>query len=169
MPFTQQMNFPTELTLRTTPDGIRLYRTPIRELSKLRLPGHKWSNVHLQGGKNLFQNMEGDLFEIDLKAEVGAGGSFALTIRGASIHFDTAQQTITLFDRSAPLHPENGLVSLQVLVDRTSLEVFCNGGRVVLSSCFLPPDDSRELEIHSQGDSVRILSAGIHPLRSIWF
>ena len=31
MPFNQQMSFPRELTLRTTPDGVRLFMNPIRE------------------------------------------------------------------------------------------------------------------------------------------
>ena len=30
MPFEQQMNFPTELTLRTTSEGIRVFRVPVR-------------------------------------------------------------------------------------------------------------------------------------------
>ncbi|MDQ2842518.1 MAG: GH32 C-terminal domain-containing protein [Acidobacteriota bacterium] len=170
MPFTQQMNFPTELTLRTTPEGIRLYRTPVRELSKLRMPGHKWSNVDLNPGMDLFNGIEGDLLEIKATVEVGKGNSsgFSLSVRGASIDFDAAQKTISLFAHSAPLAPENGRVSLTVLADRTSLEVFCNGGRVVLSSCFLPADNDRKLKFHARGGPAGILAAEVNPLRSIW-
>jgi len=35
MPFNQQVTFPRELTLRTTPEGPRLFRQPIRELAQL--------------------------------------------------------------------------------------------------------------------------------------
>ena len=32
MPFNQQMAFPTDLTLRTTPAGVRLFRWPVPEI-----------------------------------------------------------------------------------------------------------------------------------------
>src|SRR2546425_388177 len=35
MPFNQQMSFPCTLTLHPTPDGLRLYRWPVREISNL--------------------------------------------------------------------------------------------------------------------------------------
>ena len=35
MPFKGQMSFPTELTLRTTPDGIRLFSSPVKEVDEL--------------------------------------------------------------------------------------------------------------------------------------
>jgi sucrose-6-phosphate hydrolase SacC (GH32 family) len=38
MPFSQMMALPTELSLRRTPAGLRLYSRPIRELAALRQP-----------------------------------------------------------------------------------------------------------------------------------
>ena len=35
MPFNQQMSFPTENTLRTTEDGIRMFREPIEEIENI--------------------------------------------------------------------------------------------------------------------------------------
>ena len=35
MPFNQQMTFPCELTLRTTADGIRMFRKPVREIETI--------------------------------------------------------------------------------------------------------------------------------------
>jgi sucrose-6-phosphate hydrolase SacC (GH32 family) len=41
MPFNQAFSLPTELTLRTTPDGLRLFAYPIKELEQLRRPEPK--------------------------------------------------------------------------------------------------------------------------------
>lgn len=168
MPFTQQMNFPTELTLRTTADGIRLYRTPVRELSKLRLEGRKWSNTSLQPGQNLFSGVHGDIFEIRVEVEPRNATGFGVKIRSELVHFNAAGQIIAALGGSAPLSPEKGRITMQILVDRTSLEIFCNDGRVVLSSCFLPPDDNKSLEIYAEGSAVAVISAEVNPLRSIW-
>ena len=35
MPFTQQMSIPAEITLRSTPDGIRMFRNPVKEIEEL--------------------------------------------------------------------------------------------------------------------------------------
>jgi len=168
MPFTQQMNFPTELTLRTTEDGIRLHRTPVRELQEIRLPGRKWSNTTLKPGDNFFSGILSAVYEIRAEIEPLKSAAFGIRIRGESVHFDAAARTITCLGHSAPLSPAKGRISLDILVDRTSLEVFCNGGRVVLSSCFLPQDDDKTLTIYSEGGAIHVISAEFCPLRSIW-
>ena len=42
MPFNGMMLFPTELSLRTTKDGIRLFSKPIDELDRLQTSVGKW-------------------------------------------------------------------------------------------------------------------------------
>lgn len=64
MPFNQQMNFPTEMTLHSTPEGLRIYRLPVREICKLYKKEHKWSKVTLNPGDNLLKDVSGDLFDI---------------------------------------------------------------------------------------------------------
>src|SRR6185295_3321556 len=46
MPFSQQVTFPCELTLRTTPQGLRLFREPVREISLLHGKPETW-NLHV--------------------------------------------------------------------------------------------------------------------------
>ncbi|MBT3192398.1 MAG: glycoside hydrolase family 32 protein, partial [Verrucomicrobia bacterium] len=44
MPFNQQMSFPTTMELRTTPDGIKLFRWPIKEIESLYTKKHAFKN-----------------------------------------------------------------------------------------------------------------------------
>lgn len=168
MPFTQQMNFPTEVTLRTTPEGIRMYRIPVREIQKLHLGGYEWTNEGLKPGSNPFDRLSGDLFDIRAEVEPHDAAAFGLKIRGESVHCDLTGKTISCLGSSAPLAPEDGRVKLQILLDRTSLEVFGNNGRVVLTSCFLPPENNKRLEMYAEGGTGRIVSAQVYPLQSIW-
>ena len=45
MPFNGMMMLPTELTLRTTKDGIRLVSVPVRETESLFTPVHSWKSL----------------------------------------------------------------------------------------------------------------------------
>src|SRR5262249_1654042 len=64
MPFNQQVPFPRELTLRTTPEGPRLFRAPIRELQTLHGREEMWTNRILQAGQSLPLAPAGDLFRV---------------------------------------------------------------------------------------------------------
>ena len=168
MPFEHQMNFPTEVTLRTTPEGIRMYRLPVKEINILHDKDYKWSNVTLNPGDNIFSALSGELFEIRAEIEPGNASSFDVIVRGEKIHYNVKDQTISCLDRSTPLSLENGRIKLQILVDRTSLEVFANNGRIVMTSCFLPPDDNKKLEISTESAPIRIISSEVYSLKSIW-
>lgn len=64
MPFNQQVSFPCELTLRTTPDGPRLYREPIREIASLHKRENRWANRAIKAGEELDLKQPGDLFHM---------------------------------------------------------------------------------------------------------
>ena len=59
-------------------------------------------------------------------------------------------------------------ISLRLLVDRTSMEVFANEGKVSLSSCFLPRPGSTGLGLFAKGGHPKILSMTVCELKSIW-
>ncbi|MBA3272298.1 MAG: GH32 C-terminal domain-containing protein, partial [Chthoniobacterales bacterium] len=68
----------------------------------------------------------------------------------------------------APLKLENGRLTLELLVDRASIETYANGGRVSLTSCFVPKLASRKIELFTRGGSATIISLDVHDLRSAW-
>jgi sucrose-6-phosphate hydrolase SacC (GH32 family) len=168
MPFTQQLSFPTEVTLRTTSDGLRMCRVPVREIAKLHRQEHVWTNVVLKPGDNLFTGLKGDLFDIRAEFELGDAKSLGLKVRGEPVQYDVAAKTLSCLGRSAPFNPENGRIKLRILADRTSLEIFGNDGSVVLTSCFLPSSKNESLETFTQGGNVKVISAAVYPMKSIW-
>ncbi len=168
MHFTQQLSFPCKLTLRTTPAGIRLYRQPVQEISRLREQEYRWENLALQPGANPLANVSGELFEIQADVEPGGAAQVGLDIRGHRVAYDVKNRQLLVLGRSAALAPEHGRIKLQVLVDRTSVEVFGNDGRLSMSSCFLPVPVNRSLGIFSVGGTARIVSLRVYRLKSAW-
>ena len=142
---------------------------------------------------------EDDLFDVRLVIEVGShskpgGGDeydgdengddsesagargFTIEVQGHSVEYDAEAQTLSCLGKTAALRTIDGRVSLQLLIDRTSLEIFANRGEVSMSFCFLPAAANHRLALQAAGGSVRggvhggvhIVSLVVHELRSAW-
>jgi sucrose-6-phosphate hydrolase SacC (GH32 family) len=168
MPFNQMMNFPVELTLRTTDEGIRMFAEPVKEIALLHAKKHAWHDTTVEpGGKNLLEGVTGDLFHIKVECTPGGAQRFGLNIRGVPIVCDVAKQEL-IGKNAAPLKPIDGRVRLEMLVDRTSIEVFGNDGRVYMPLGVIPADDNRTLEVFAEGGPVKVNALEVVELRSAW-
>ena len=169
MPFNQQMSFPSELTLRTTADGPRLFRNPVREIDSLHAAEHRWSGESLKpGGDLILSDVRGDLLDIRAEIDIGDADQVTLLVGGEPISYDAKRKM--LFARGeAPLQPaDDRTLQLRILVDRTSIETFANDGRVSLTGCFLPKGDQPRLVLRASGGTARIRSLVVYELNSAW-
>jgi sucrose-6-phosphate hydrolase SacC (GH32 family) len=168
MPFNQQMSFPRELRLRSTPRGVRLTMTPVREIAGLRRARKKWTNEVLRADGPALRLGQGELWDIEATLEPGSAQAVGLKVRGAEIVYDSKTKILSCLGQSAPLEPASGRIALRVLVDRTSIEIFADGGVVTMCSCFLPDADDRALEAFARGGEARIVSLTRCALKSAW-
>ncbi len=168
MPFNQQMTVPRVLTLRTTPEGVRLFTEPVRELESLRKDNHALADKPLVPGNNLLQGLSGDLLDIDAEIEVGKASKILLEVRGTKIEYAVKEQQLSALEAKAPLVPENGRIRLRVLVDRTSVEIFANQGRIQMASCFVPDPDKLSLGLNAEGGEAKVVKLNVWKLSSIW-
>ena len=169
MPFNQMMNFPVQLTLRTTEEGIRMFAEPVREIELLHAKKHAWQDKALkEGGENLLKGIEGDLFHIVAEFEPGDAAELGFRLRGTPVVYDAKAQQLDAKGCKAALKPEGGKVRLEILVDRTSVEVFANRGRIYMPVGAIASDDARPLELFSRGGTAKLLSLEVHELRSAW-
>jgi sucrose-6-phosphate hydrolase SacC (GH32 family) len=129
MPFNQQMTFPTELTLRTTPEGIRLFKTPVREIERLYAKGQSWRNITLKPDENPLANLKGDTFDIQVEFEMGSATEFGIRTHGATVGYHVGKKEMTLLSKSAPLVAKDKRIQWRVLIDRTSLETRAGGAK----------------------------------------
>jgi fructan beta-fructosidase len=168
MPFNQMMTFPCELTLRSTPAGPRLCFQPVKELKRLHAVRHAWSRLTLAPGTNALAGIQGDLFDARVQFAVGATGEVRLVVRGMPVVYDAARQELVCADRRNSLPPVKGKVRLQVLADRTSLELFGNDGLLYMPMAgkFAPVDHTLALTV--TGAPVRFDSVEVNDLRSSW-
>ena len=162
MPFNQQITFPRELTLRTTPDGPRLYRQPIRELQTLHGAEQTWSNRALRPGQTLPLAPAGDLFRLQAQLTIDEGATVTLNVRGTKITFTRQNMACG----AKPVSLSAPLKNVDVLIDRTSVETFANDGEASMSKCYLATENG--LSLRTSGGSTTITTLKLISLNSAW-
>ncbi len=168
MPFNQQYTVPVELTLHSTPEGPRLRMNPVKELETLRAKTHQWTDLTLKAGENPLAAVKGDLFDVEVEFEPAADTETVFDLRGEKVVYHARSQTLSCGGVRTPLKPEKGIIRLRILLDRTSIEVFGNHGRVYLPRCIIPKDDNRSLSASCGKGKVKARFLRVHELKSIW-
>jgi fructan beta-fructosidase len=168
MPFNQMMTFPVDLTLRPTADGLRLHVQPAPEISRLHDRAVELPETTIPVGETPLAGLEGDAFHIRAEFATGAATAFGLTVRGIPITYDVQSQRLDCGGRSASVPPGDGQVQLEIIADRTSLEIFVNAGRVYLPMGVTLPEVQRGVVLFSRGAPTRVSRLQAWSLTSIW-
>jgi sucrose-6-phosphate hydrolase SacC (GH32 family) len=190
-PWRGQMTIPRKLTLRTTPDGIRLFQEPIDSLQNLQeQPFHLTDQTVEQLNRKL-SNVAHALahtFKIQSTVPLGTAqevGWKLLADDGSStiVGYDTETRRLFVdrrhsgvvgFSRefpvrtTAPLSLPGNLLQLQMLVDRCSIEVFAGGGRIAMTNLVFPLVGAQGIQVYSKGGDPGPISLQLSQLRSIY-
>jgi len=162
MPFSQQVTFPCQLTLRGTANGLRIFREPIREITTLHKEPDRWTNRILKANEVLPLEPSGRLFHIQAEVSIPPGAKLTFDIRGVPVIL-TAK---TIESGAAPVGVADRIKTVELLVDRTSIEAFVNGGEISSSRFVLPKENG--VSVKAEQEAVTIESLAIYPLKSVW-
>jgi fructan beta-fructosidase len=168
MPFNQCMLFPCELTLRTTAAGVRMFAAPVREIELLHEQKYSRQEETLTPDGSPLAGIEGELFHLRGQFEVGDAARLTLAVRGLPVVYDAGKRELSCRGKTAPLEPVNGTIQLEILVDRTSVEIFGNRGRVYMPLGAIAADGDRSLQLSVRGGTAKIQSLDVYRLRSAW-
>lgn len=167
-PFNQQMALPVELTLRTTPDGPRLFANPVPELEALRLEKRDFSGAALKADSNPLEDVAGELFEIKAAVKLGTAEAIEFNLRGVPVVYDAREQMLSCKKVKMPLALEDGELKLRLFVDAGSIEIFAGDGRAAASVPSIPEEGNRSINVHARGGEATARVLSVYPLRSIW-
>jgi len=168
MPFNQQMSFPRELTLRTTPDGPRLFRQPVPEIEMLYAREHQSPVRALNPGDNPLAGIGHDLLDIELEMEPQGAERVNLVLRGEEITYEIKDAKLKAFGRTLSLPLTDGRLVLRTLLDRASIELFGNRGEVTHSGVFFPDPSDRSFSLTVSGGQAHLHRLVVRELRSIF-
>lgn len=177
-----QLTVPRELTL----DGnLRLRNYPIAEVEKLRGEATDLGafEVGLNEDRIIFD--DASTYELELIVDLAAttservGLKVGLTEDGAHAYvgYDSLAERVFV-DRRLAQHGDRGYrsapyeggeeLTLRVLVDRGSVEVFVNGGTESISSFISPGEGRRSLALSSESGTIAVKSLKTWQLGTIW-
>ncbi len=180
LPFNQQMSFPCELSLRTTPAGVRLFVYPVQEIESLVEATHAKSQISLGDGVNALAGIENlDLLDLSIDFDPGTASQIVFDLPGVRLRYNTDTSTlqhlardksgatrwVTTLDRLAP---REGSVRIRLLVDRLTVEAYAFDGESFASHYFNPADGPSPASIHATGGSAMVRELVVRKLGSAW-
>ncbi len=188
-PWRSAMTIPRTLALRRTLEGLRLIQLPVAELAAL----HRKPALKFRGGTfaeaATWLAKQNDLppqLDVSLTfSRISRNTSFSLGIASehnqqtlvvcdpgsARITLDRTKSGETAFHRTfpgrhhAPLRVVDGRVTLRLLLDASSLEIFAQDGETSITDLIFPSGSTRTLSLSgSNVDSLVVQEIVLHPL-----
>jgi len=182
------MTLPRALKLIPFNDGYRLTNQPVVELKKLRKATADIQPGKLSDNLNLLEGVEHeglleleltfrfpiDILDIRLSNDLGEYVSFGYIGEGDSYFVDRTHAGKSGFSEdfadfhTGPRHSGSEEITLHVFIDHSSIEMFADDGRTVMTEIFFPNEDYDQLMINTEMGTVNLVEGKVHVLEGIW-
>ena len=191
MQYRSANTLPREAGLFRAPDGqLYLSSSPVAELAALRdKPSVSVRNKPAGGnGRNFpLPDSNGGACEILLDIDSRKAASVDITIsnndgesvilsydaKAHKLSFDRRRSGLTDFSQdfptvtTAPTFETDGKLSLRIFIDRSSIEVFGNGGKTVMTNLVFPTVPYSSVSVSAKGGNTRIENLKIYPIKEL--
>ena len=91
-----------------------------------------------------------------------------MSVMRKEIVYNTKEEQLVFGESKAPLKAKDGSIRLRCIVDRTSVEIFANGGRIYMPCRLRADDDNKSIAAFARGGAAAATSIEIRELESIW-
>ena len=168
MPFNGMMMLPTELTLRTTKDGIRLVSVPVKETEQLFQPIRKWNSLTSdEANQKLKEFYDADCLRIKTTFKLSHATDAGFNLFGQRIIGYDMNSNLINGHFYSPQDPTSMELSADIYIDRTTIEVFIDGGLYSYSMERRPYEDNKE-GFHFWGNRIEVKNLEVEAVKSIW-
>jgi levanbiose-producing levanase len=190
------MTLPRELTLIKEGDSHILLSSPVKEVESIISEFIKLDAEPVSAQKTIYlPDIEASQYDIQLTFKISGGpdsdmiSDFGITLEnkaGQQVHagldmknsqvfVDRSESGIIDFSREFPgKHTapyslsENGLIKFRAIIDKSSIELFVDDGRVVMTELFFPEEPFNSLSLYSNGGVIELSGGSISSVKSCW-
>ncbi|HTS66313.1 MAG TPA: glycoside hydrolase family 32 protein [Candidatus Acidoferrales bacterium] len=187
-PWRGQMTIPRRLQLKQTAEGLRLAQEPV-DLESLRGAEFAWRGSDAASLNRALRDKgpRGTSWELRAKVRPGAAGEVGWRVlsgegkytlvgynaAGGEFFVDRTHSGDTGFQRDFPARttvkrPANGTLDFVILADRSTLEVFAQGGLVAITTLVYPPPEARAVEFSAEGGPPAEIRVQAWELATTW-
>jgi levanase len=188
-PWRSAMTVPRQLTLQRMDDRDVLVQQPVNQLNQLTTaPAAHIENQPVAEGTTPLK-FNGETADINAVLAPGTAKTFGLKVRTGNgqqtlIGYDTTTGEVYVdrtksgdvgFDptfadtvQRAPLALEDGKLKLHILVDWSSVEVFANDGKVLITDQIFPAPSSTGTAAYATGGTASLMSLKVNTMASSW-
>ncbi len=178
-----------ELRLKNTPQGIRLISQPVKELASIRGASVQLPGRTIEGEADITKEVSfaptGELllnfdatgqredFGIQLSNPQGQQVLIGYEAAKKRFYVDRSQSGKNDFSKDfggrhyAPRTSSDKSVSLHLVIDVASVELFADNGEVVMTEIFFPDTPYNQLKVFSKEGAVKVTSGQFTPLKSV--
>ena len=161
------MTIPRELKLR---DG-KIISSPVEELKCLRSNEICYHDQRVMGEVS-FSDVEGSSLELEVEIRPEKASNFGVKLRQSDkeetvLSYDVREQIFTLNReksgqgpggfRQAPLSLLDGVLTLHIFLDATSIEVFLNGGEKAMTARIYPSKEANGISFFADDATIKSL------------
>ena len=169
MPFNSAMSLPVELSLKTNDSGIRLFSMPAMEIVTVRCKYHEWKEINLSSIPFKLEGQSGGLYDLSIEIIPDGDACTVIKIGGSvEISYDSGKNVFSCRGMDVKLPNQNTTFTVRLVIDRTSLEIFVNGGEAHMPLTEIWKDLEPEIEISTRSGKAQIFSIELFELESIW-
>jgi fructan beta-fructosidase len=167
-PFNMLMLLPTELSLRTGKDGIRLYNTPVKEFDQLQAQTSRRQSLTSEEASAMLQAFNtADRLRIKTTIRLSHATEAGLSLSGQELlRYDLNYNLVNGVFYS-PNDPTSMEITADIIIDKTCIEVFIDGG----AYSFAMPRESkagRPEGFSFFGHKIEVKDLEVSTLHSIW-
>ena len=166
LPVNGMMTFPTELTLRTTRNGVRLFSYPVKELSLLKHHEGSWSDLTAEEATAKLKPYDKQrAMLVRATISLSHATSAGLRLDGQNIvDYDMNHNTVngTFY---SPEEIGSMELTFDIILDSTSAEAFIDGGAF---SCVMERRARNNAGFEFWGNNIKVKSLEVYKLDSIW-
>ncbi|GAB3327106.1 glycoside hydrolase family 32 protein [Larkinella ripae] len=168
MPFNHQMLLPTELRLRTTKQGLRLSSVPVKETEKLFERTGQWASLRAADANEQLKSLQSmDRFRIRTTLKLSHATSAGLSLAGQRILDYDLNSNLVNGVFYSPEDMTSTEITADIYVDRTSIEVFIDGGAYSYSLERKPVATNRD-GLQFWGNRIDVRNLELFTAQSIW-
>jgi fructan beta-fructosidase len=192
-PWRSAMTLPRTLSLKQSPQGWIIRSRPVLEFNNLRTGGFEVLQGPTEGEKDITQAIPRGPLPVEINLQALASptegvGRFGLKLSNDAgeyllIGFDPVQQQYFI-DRTqagpatfsdafaklltAPKLMDNPTTQLQLIIDRSSVELFADYGSTVMTALFYPSQDFNHVSLFAEGGELEWQRIEGRSLQAVW-